>query len=956
MRKSVFWLFFILTSGTYVGACFAAEELQVGTPGLQAKITFQSTAENKLLVSALDQEDNPVKGLTEGDFLITKGKKKAEILTVEPFETSKEIGLNIVLVVDNSFSMKERRAVKPLLAAMEEFFKIVRPIDNIQLVVFDKDRNFKVGERALHAKTIRSSDISVLRKFLTESFDRGLSSRTFLYEAMVAGIDLIRRMPEKSNKFFVVFSDGEDINSAFRSSVVETEAEGIANFEAYSLDYMPGEWKNPFLKSFAEKHGGRIWKATSATELLPIFRAFSTTLLHRYIVTYRFLDPPGGTLGMEPSALHFESLTMTDGRAVGNYVFFEEGQSEIPQTYALFKEAGQTAAFDDKTLNTALDRHKNVLNIIGQRLGRNPTVAVFIIGNNSGMGAEEDDLDLSLRRAHGVKDYLHNIWGVDRSRLKVGMRNEPTEASSADVLGGRAENQRVEIEFQPEDMQARSPEEFIVEKNEKNEIKIIPQISAEYGIASWELQILADNRPIKTLTGTGGLQPVYSFSLEEFGKGKLASYQNLQARIRVTDTTDETHEAVTSPTPITSSKREVIHELIPPPTGKVTLEPDTVTIEELTTIEGSPMLNYVFFDTGKSEIPERYILFTNQADTKSFSESGLKGTMEKYSHILNVIGKRLVAFPEVQIDIVGCNSNSGEERGKIDLSRSRAEAVRAYLRYIWGIDSSRMTVKARNLPAAPSTSWPLEGRVENQRVEIETDFLPLLGPIKSTYVEEISDTAELRVLPEIRAGYGVAKWQIVLKGDGSLIKALGGEGDLRTVYTFDLKDMGLRKFGSYREISATVEVIDKKGQNYTGPPATSSVRFIKREEQVAQRMGYKVLEKYALILFDFNSSDLREQNRAIVEQIVERMGRFPTAEVKVVGHTDNIGKEVYNMWLSERRAKAVYDQILLRMGTPSESLTYTGEGPHNPLYDNTLPEGRSLNRTVTVSIEYEKEE
>ncbi|MDP6178856.1 MAG: OmpA family protein [Desulfatiglandales bacterium] len=131
-----------------------------------------------------------------------------------------------------------------------------------------------------------------------------------------------------------------------------------------------------------------------------------------------------------------------------------------------------------------------------------------------------------------------------------------------------------------------------------------------------------------------------------------------------------------------------------------------------------------------------------------------------------------------------------------------------------------------------------------------------------------------------------------------------GEGDLRTTYTFDFKDMGLRKIGSYREISAAVKVIDKKGQNYTGPPATSSVRFIKREEQVAQKMGYKVLEKYALILFAFNGSDLREQNRAIVEQIVERMGQFPTAEVKVVGHTDNIDKEVYNMWLSEKRTKS----------------------------------------------------
>ncbi len=36
------------------------------------------------------------------------------------------------------------------------------------------------------------------------------------------------------------------------------------------------------------------------------------------------------------------------------------------------------------------------------------------------------------------------------------------------------------------------------------------------------------------------------------------------------------------------------------------------------------------------------------------------------------------------------------------------------------------------------------------------------------------------------------------------------------------------------------------------------------------------------------------------------------------------------------------------------TLPYEGAGPHNPLFDNQLPEGRALNRTVTVTLEYEK--
>jgi len=684
MKKVTFYLIFALIHGLYFSNCFAGEDLQVLIRDAKAKLTYQVTGVNTVMVSALDEENNPVRGLKPEHFVIEQKGKKAKILSVKSLEAIEKVSLNIVLVVDNSFSMKERGAIDPLISALEEFFKIVRPIDNIHVVVFDDNPGLKVGERWLHAQTFHSKNVPELRKFITYSFKRGLTGGTYLYEAMLAGINLIREMPEDSNKFLLVLTDGEDLNSGFRKSVVESAAKDIKNFEAYAIDYMPRVIMDPFLKSFAELHSGHIWKATSATNFLPIFQSFSTNLLHRYLITYRFFDPPKGTVAMEPAVL---------------------------------------------------------------------------------------------------------------------------------------------------------------------------------------------------------------------------------------------------------------------------------TVEELTTIDTSPMLNYVFFDTGKSDLPETYHLFTNQADTKAFSEVNLRTTTEKYYNTLNIIGKRLVEFPETHVKIVGCNSNYGMEQGRIDLSRSRAEAVRAYLMYIWGIEPSRMEVEARNLPIAATTNRSIEGRIENQRVEIYSDFLAILDPIKSTYVEEMSEAKQFRIFPKIQSGYGIGRWKIELKGDGVLIRSIEGEGDLKPVYAFDLNDIGLRKVCSFKEIAVGIEVTDKEGQIYKDEAAaTSSVNFVKKEERVAQKMGYKVLEKYALILFDFNSSIIKERNKAIVGRIVERMKAFPTAEMRVVGHTDNLGEIDYNLWLSERRAKAVYDQVLAGGMTGSEKITYAGAGPHDPLYDNSLPEGRALNRTVTVDLEYERNE
>ena len=955
MRKFTLYFLFILIPGLYFSNCFASEDLKVLIPNHESKLTTQIIDDTKLLVSATDADGNPIRGLGPDDFVIESGGKKAKIFTVDPFETSKNIPLNVVLVVDNSVSMDHRSAVQPLLTALDEFLKIVRPIDNIHVVVFDNKGRLKVNGYALRAKTFSANNVPDIRKFLTESLDEGLTGYTFLYEAMLAGLNLARKMPEKSNKFFVVFSDGEDLNSGIGKSAVVSEAQKIPNLDAYAVDYMPGTSVNSFLRSFAEEHGGHVWKAKSTDELLPIFKSFSTALLHRYVVTYRFSSPPQGDLKIEPTELNLNVLTLTDGTPVLDQVFFETGRSEIPKEYVLLKDRTETRYFDETTLNTPLDRYYNVLNIVGKRLSQNPTVKVRIVGCNSGVGAEEGNLELSRQRATTVKSYLNNVWAVSPDRMEVGIRNLPIHASKADVLGGRAENQRVEIEYDADQIQQTVADQFVAEGHNVREIKIYPQIEAKNSIADWELNLMANNQVIKTLKGPGEVPSVYSIPLNEIGMEKVAKSHDLQAVIKVTDILGDTFEASTTPVPIISAYREVIHDLVHPPAGRVAMEPSTITIEEVTTIESSPMLNYVFFETGKSEIPERYTLYSGRGETKNFSEQKLRGTMQKYYNILNVIGKRLNQFPNATITVVGCNSDSGVERGKIDLSRGRAEAVRAYLRYVWGIDRSRMTVEARNRPEAASANGTDKGRSDNQRVEIYSEFPAIMEPIKSTFVEETSNTTAFKVLPKITAGYGVSRWKIDLTGGGVPIASLSGQGELGASYTFDLKDIGLHKIAPFKEVKTDIEVTDNNGQTHreTGA-ASSSVRFVKREEHIAQRAGYRVLEKYALVLFDFNSSYLSQENTAIIDQIVQRTKAFPKSMVEVVGHTDNIGEVDYNLWLSARRAKSVFDQITTRMTIDDNRITYMGAGPHNPLYDNDLPEGRALNRTVTVSLEYEK--
>jgi outer membrane protein OmpA-like peptidoglycan-associated protein len=130
------------------------------------------------------------------------------------------------------------------------------------------------------------------------------------------------------------------------------------------------------------------------------------------------------------------------------------------------------------------------------------------------------------------------------------------------------------------------------------------------------------------------------------------------------------------------------------------------------------------------------------------------------------------------------------------------------------------------------------------------------------------------------------------------------------------------------------------------------VNFIQASQRLAEKQEFGS-EKYSLILFDFDSDKVDARNQEIVNAIVARIRELPQATVDIVGHTDNIGKEDYNIKLSERRALAVYNSLKQAYGEdPGQRLLHSGVGPNNPLYDNAISEARAFNRTVTITLDY----
>jgi outer membrane protein OmpA-like peptidoglycan-associated protein len=154
-------------------------------------------------------------------------------------------------------------------------------------------------------------------------------------------------------------------------------------------------------------------------------------------------------------------------------------------------------------------------------------------------------------------------------------------------------------------------------------------------------------------------------------------------------------------------------------------------------------------------------------------------------------------------------------------------------------------------------------------------------------------------------------------------------------------------------IAVKMELQDNKGRSVVFSPEPVKVNFIQTKQRLAQKQDLKVQEKYALILFDFDKDTIDARNQEIVNKVVARIRELPQATVEIVGHTDSIGKEAYNIKLSDRRALAVFKLLAAAYGeNASDRIRYSGVGPNTPLYDNLSPEARSFNRTVTITLEY----
>ena len=377
--------------------------------------------------------------------------------------------------------------------------------------------------------------------------------------------------------------------------------------------------------------------------------------------------------------------------------------------------------------------------------------------------------------------------------------------------------------------------------------------------------------------------------------------------------------------------------------------------------ETFPLRNYVFFDLGSTEIPDRYVMLEKR-QVKDFKEDQLevfspkklsgrsRRGMTVYYNILNILGDRMGKNPSASITLVG-SSEKGPEDG-----RAMAASVQRYLVDVFDINASRITLEGRDKPKIPSEKPGGTKELDllregDRRVSIESNTSAMLmefqsgpdAPLRPVEIDEVLEAPLDSYVTFDAAGAQEAftSWSLDIRDEAGKVQYFGPY--IREQVSIPGKAiLGDRTEGTYK-VTMIGETSDRKIVK-----KTSSVHMVLwTPPENEQGMRYSVI-------FGFNESKAIAIYEKYLTDIVAN--KIPNgATVLIHGYTDVIGDEANNQKLSMARAlevRKILQKSLAKSKRSDVKFEVYGFGEDTTLspFDNNYPEERFYNRTVIIDI------
>ena len=109
--------------------------------------------------------------------------------------------------------------------------------------------------------------------------------------------------------------------------------------------------------------------------------------------------------------------------------------------------------------------------------------------------------------------------------------------------------------------------------------------------------------------------------------------------------------------------------------------------------------------------------------------------------------------------------------------------------------------------------------------------------------------------------------------------------------------------------------------------------------------------RYYRINFVFDKDEMVPESEAVFKSLLEDYRKTGSPEVTIIGHADKVGNPAYNLRLSQRRAKAVFNTLTQDGAVKAASIEHAWRGDRDPLPGTEAANVEPRNRRVEVKIQ-----
>lgn len=176
----------------------------------------------------------------------------------------------------------------------------------------------------------------------------------------------------------------------------------------------------------------------------------------------------------------------------------------------------------------------------------------------------------------------------------------------------------------------------------------------------------------------------------------------------------------------------------------------------------------------------------------------------------------------------------------------------------------------------------------------------------------------------------------------------------KNISNLETENAGLKD--NLSQIKQKTQEVEKASNTYQELLKEMKGEIAQGQITIKELKGKLTMDVVDKILFASGEAKVKKEGLEVLSRVVEVLKNVKDKNIRVEGHTDNIKitsrlAKVYptNWELSSARALNV-TKYLQEKGIDPQVLSATAFGEHQPIADNTTPEGRAKNRRIAIIL------